>query len=284
MAPGYRERRYTSQDNLSLYFRDYGDPASTACPVLYLSGLTRNSKDFADIAERLSSTRRVICPDYRGRGRSDYAPDWRSYNPRTYISDIMHLLTVTNIHRVVVVGTSLGGLLTMALSVAVPSMLAGAIVNDIGPDIEPGGLSGIVDYIRTNRPQDNWMEAEATLKKMFPDMSRHDDDTWARMARNTFREGDDGKLHFDWDVNIVRPILEGDGPPDDLWSLYGGLKHVPMLAIRGGLSPILSDACFDRMAAVKPDLQRLTVEGVGHTPHLNEPESRKAIDEFFARI
>ena len=114
----YRERYYTSQNDLRLYFRDYGDPLALALPVLCLPGLTRNCKDFEDLAGRLSRQRRVVCPDYRGRGRSAYDPDWRKYTPRTCLQDIHHLLAAASLHRVVVIGTSLGGLLGMALAVS----------------------------------------------------------------------------------------------------------------------------------------------------------------------
>ena len=119
----FRERRVTSQDNLSLYLRDYGDPLSSATPVLCLGGLTRNSKDFRELAERLAGQRRVICPDYRGRGRSAYDPIWRNYTPTAYLTDVFHILSALNLHRVIVVGTSLGGLLAMGLGATMPSSL-----------------------------------------------------------------------------------------------------------------------------------------------------------------
>jgi len=280
----YRERHFTSHDGLALFFRDYGDPASERTPVLCLSGLTRNSKDFHDTALRLSATRRVLCPDYRGRGLSAYDPDPRNYVAPTYVRDVMNLLAATNVHRAVVIGTSLGGLLAMALSAAIPAALAGVVLNDIGPDINAGGLQSIIDYIRVDRPQPDWDSAVRTLKTLMPKVVFRDESAWMTVAQTTFRRGADGLLHFDWDVRIVEPLLN---PPDalpDLWALYRGLRHIPTLAIRGGESDILLQPCFERMAAEKPDLVRLTLPGIGHAPTLLEPESVAAIDDFVARL
>ncbi|MGB1548561.1 MAG: alpha/beta fold hydrolase, partial [Alphaproteobacteria bacterium] len=137
----YRSRHFLSQDGLRLYFRDYGDPLSEKAPLLCLAGLTRNSSDFHDLATRLMGERRILALDYRGRGRSDYDPDWRHYEARTYLNDIHHLLTATGVHRVVLVGTSLGGILSMALGAVMPMALAGVILNDVGPVVSTAGLA-----------------------------------------------------------------------------------------------------------------------------------------------
>src|SRR5581483_11660847 len=149
----YREGWFRSQDGLRLFYRDYDEAEGAATPVLCLSGLVRNSADFERVAARLAPKRRVIAPDYRGRGRSQYDPDWRRYEPRTYIGDIIDLLTVLGIERTVVIGTSLGGLLGMGLVALQPRLLAGLVLNDIGPELIPGGLARIIDYIGNDRPQ-----------------------------------------------------------------------------------------------------------------------------------
>lgn len=277
----YRERRLTAQDGLSLYYRDYGDPLATATPVLCLTGLTRNSKDYHDLATRLCAGRRVICPDYRGRGQSQYDSDWRHYSPTVYVNDIKHLLMSLNVHSVIVVGTSLGAFLAMGLAVAIPAAVAGAVLNDAGPDVDPGGLARILDYIGTDRPQTDWSAATATVKELFPSLSISTEDGWAQMARNTFREGDDGLLHFDWDVNLAKPMQKGLALPD-LWALFRALRHVPVLSLRGEISDVLSPETFERMAEDMPKLTRVTVPGVGHAPMLDEPVVVAALDEFFA--
>src|SRR5260221_4043182 len=132
VAP-FRGGRLGAQAGLALTSRDYGDPRPPRLPLVCLTGLTRNSADFADLADRHAGERRILCLDYRGRGRSAYDSDWRNYDPLIYVSDIAHLIAANDVHRAVVVGTSLGGVLTMALAVLKPTTLAAAVLNDIGP-------------------------------------------------------------------------------------------------------------------------------------------------------
>lgn len=283
MDDGFRERFYSSQDNLRLYFRDYGDARAKAIPILCLGGLTRNAKDFHDIALHLAP-RRLLCPDYRGRGRSAYDRDWRHYNPATYINDLVHLLAATNLHRIVVLGTSFGGLLAMALAVAAPTALAGVILNDIGPEVNMAGFDRILDFIRKDRPVRDWQTASREMRVMFPALSIRDEAGWLRMAQNTYREDSDGLLHFDWDVRIVKPILKDAGDLPDLWPMFRALRNIPTLALHGEVSDILSQDTFDRMALEKSDLERATVPGVGHAPSLAEPGSQNAVEQFLAGL
>ena len=280
----FLERRITSFDNLSLYIRDYGDPLDTRAPLLCLGGLTRNSKDFESLAERYSSDgRRVICPDYRGRGQSHYDPNWSNYDPRTYIRDIRDVLAALNVHRVVVMGTSLGGILGMGMAAAMPTALAAVIMNDVGPVVETDGLDFIIDYIKVDRPHDDWDAAVVTIQNMLPNLTFQDEGIWLKMAENTFRRCDDGKLRFDWDVNIAKPLLASDYEIPNMWPLFRALKDIPTLVLRGAESDILSPACFAEMQVVKPDLIAVEIPRAGHVPTLAEPESRAALDDFLGR-
>lgn len=277
------ERRIATQDNLSLYLRDYGDPLDPRPPLLCLGGLTRNSRDFDGLAQRHSADgRRAICPDYRGRGRSDYDPDPFNYDPRTYLRDIHDILSALDVHRVIVVGTSLGGILGMGMGAAMPTALAGVVLNDIGPEVQTEGMAHIIRYIREDRPQDSWDDAIATIRKMLPNLTFQDEGIWLRMAQNTFRECEDGKLRFDWDVDIVKPILAPSYSVPDMWPLFGSLRNVAVLALRGAESDILSPDCFRRMQKARPDMIAVEVPHCGHVPTLSEPESRAALDEFLA--
>jgi len=277
----FRECRYTAQDGLSLYYREYGAPDAPGTPVLCLTGLTRNSRDFHRVAAHLSTGRRVICPDYRGRGRSDYDTNSANYRPETYLGDIRHLLAVTGIDQVIVIGTSLGGLLAMAMGAMMPTALAGVVLNDVGPDIDRSGLERILDYIGTDRPHPDWASAARDLRVMFPTLSLQGDAEWEAASRATWREGDDGMLHFDWDVTLVEP-LRNDKDLPDLWPLFRGLGHIPLLSIRGALSDILSVETVATMAELHAGMRRVTVPGVGHVPSLSEPEAAAAIDDFIA--
>lgn len=275
-----RERHLTTRDNLQLFFRDWDVATGHATPVLCLPGLTRNSHDFLRLASHLAPARRVICPDMRGRGRSERARDWRSYDAATYLDDIRHLLAALGIGRVVIIGVSLGGLLGMAIGAAFPAVLAGLVVNDVGPDIAVGGQSRILDYVGRDRPQPGWPAAVRHLKDTFRNLSLDTEEDWLSFARGTYREGSDGQLHFDWDLDIIRPIVTPPEPLPDLWAFWRSVRGIPVLAIRGGASDILSPETFARMKAENPAAAQITLPGIGHCPSLNEPPVRKAIDDF----
>ena len=278
---GYRERRMTAQDGLSLYFRDYGDPLSPRRPLLCLAGLARNAKDFDGLAQRLATERRVVCPDYRGRGRSDYDPAWRNYRPEVYANDLFHLMAAANLHGVVVCGVSMGGLLAMGLSVLAPAQIVAVILDDVGPEVGDDGIERIRAYVGRDHPQPDWAAAVAEVKRLFPNLGLGDEADWRRFAEATFREGEDGRLHVDWDTSLAK-ALDHDAP--DLWPYYRALGPLPVLAFRGALSDVLSAETFARMAEVKSDLIAVTVPGVGHAPSLEHPQVEQAIDDFLARI
>ena len=278
----YAEKTYSAQDGLRLYYREYGDPLAPAMPLLCLTGLTRNSHDYHVLAGRVGQGRRVICPDYRGRGRSAHDPDWRNYQPRVYVGDILQLVAAANLHRFIVVGTSLGGLLAMGLAVAQPASLAGVVLNDVGPDINRDGLARIKGYIGRDAPQPDWDSAVRYAKQAFTTVGEKSEADWLRIARGTFRQGVDGLLHVDWDVALARP-LEQAGPIPDLWPLFRALRRIPTLAFRGALSDVLTATTFDRMQREHPALIAVTVAGAGHVPTLDEPEARDAFDAFLDR-
>jgi len=282
---GWHDRYYSAQDGLKLHFRDYGDALSPATPVLCLAGLTRNARDFHKLALRLSVERRVLAPDYRGRGGSAFDPDARNYRPETVLGDILHLLTLSGCHRAVVVGTSFGGVLAMAMAAACPTVLAGVVLNDVGPEISNEGMDRIRQYVGAEViPPDHEAGARQLAEMMgaaYPDFS-HDD--WLAEARARYPVMPDGSLGLEYDPAIAGPLADAGGRPVDLWALFGALARVPVLVIRGALSDILSEATFGRMAEAKPDLEGLTVEGRGHVPLLTEPSCATAIEAFLERI
>lgn len=279
----WRDRFYHSRDSIKLYYREYGDPASRRVPVLCLGGLTRNSQDFDLLARRLASERRVVCPDLRGRGESGRDPDWRNYRPEVYLDDLRQLLAVARLDEVIVIGTSLGGVLGMAFGVAMPTALRGVVLNDTGPEFDVAGIARIIDYVGEDEPQPDWESAARHMSDRFPHLSARNDHIWQRLVHNTYRLGPDGRLHVNWDLNLARglkQLVRRELP--DLWQLYRSLRAVPVLALRGAWSDVVTAAAFDRMAAEKPDLIRVTVRDVGHAPTLEEPEVETALNDFLA--
>lgn len=276
-----RERWIANRTGRRMLVRDHGDATDPRTPILALPGYARTGRDYEHVADWLAP-RRVVTLDYRGRGRSDREIDWRAYDPPGLLDDLRHLLVATGLHRVVVIGTSLGGILAMGMGVVLPSAVSAVVLNDVGPEVEPAGAEFVTEYIGRDNPQSDWPQAVATLKRMMPDLSLRTEEDWLTFARHTFREGDDGLLHVDWDPAIARPLLEPLGEPVDLWPLFRSLRRIPVLAIRGGESPILSAETLDRMSDLHPGMRRLILPGVGHAPTLDEPEARKAIRDFLA--
>ena len=281
----WRDRVFSAEDGLALYFRDYGDPTVEATPLLCLPGVTRSSKDFHDLALRHAPARRVVCPDYRGRGRSAYDPDWRNYRPETHLADMLALLAAAGLDRVVAVGTSAGGILAMALAVARPAALAGVVLNDIGPEVGEEGSARILrDSASDLRPVD-WAEGARLLRDTWGESyPLWDEGRWAAAARQTFIEANGEGLRLDYDLNVARALRAADGIPAEARQWFGALANIPTLAIRGAISDILSAHAFDQMAIMKPDLIRITVPDVGHAPDLGEPECAAGIDAFLARF
>jgi pimeloyl-ACP methyl ester carboxylesterase len=279
----FREYRFLSQDGRSLYYRDYGDPLAAPPPVLCLPGLTRNSRDFHTLASRLAKSRRVVCPDYRGRGRSDYDRDPRNYHPAVHLNDTRHLMTVTGVDDVVVVGTSFGGFMAMGLAAIAPSSLRAVVLNDVGPTVSEKGMRRIMDYIGKDSPQADWDAAIAELERMFPTLSGGSRAVLLEEARATWREGEDGMLHFDWDIRLAEVVTRSRAETDP-WVLFRALCGFPVLGLRGELSDVLSPETFDRMARTHPDLTAVTVPKRGHPLTLNEPEVTEALDAFLAQI
>ncbi|MEO1730201.1 MAG: alpha/beta hydrolase [Pseudomonadota bacterium] len=289
MANLYEEKRWTSEDGLELFYRDYpgGEGAGERSPIFCMHGLTRNSRDFADLAEHLSAQGwRVIVPEMRGRGFSEYAPNSTTYNPLQYVADVDKLLNDLEIERFISVGTSMGGLMTMLLAAAKPGRLEAVVMNDIGPQVETAGLSRIGGYVGQGRSYPTWMHAARSIASVhgeaFPD---YDLDQWLEMAKRTLVVSQNGRISYDYDMAIAEPFSQpGNAAPDNLWLAYEALRDVPMVLVRGELSDLLSADTVKQMGVRNPAMKLVTVPRVGHAPTLDEPEARAAIDALLASL
>lgn len=283
--PAFADRFWTSRDGLKLHFRDYPGRDDRP-PVLCLPGLTRNARDFSHVAEQLAGEWRVLCPDMRGRGDSAYAKDSATYNPMQYADDLVMLLEQEGIERFVSFGTSLGGLLTMIFAMTQPDRLAGVLLNDVGPEIDPAGLERIRSYVGQGRSFPTWMHAARSLEEaqgaVFPHYQIAD---WLATAKRCMVVGGNGRVVFDYDMKIAEPFSQPGGEAGvDMWPGIDGLKGRPVLLLRGGLSDILSPETLAKMAARLDDVEAVTVPNVGHAPMLDEPEAVAAIGRLLARI
>lgn len=281
----YADRRWTS-DGLSLYARDYpGAAGPVRLPVIAIHGLTRNSADFSAIAPVIAETgRRVIAVDVRGRGRSDRAPDPMTYQPPVYARDMLALMDQAEIGRAVFLGTSMGGLITMALAALAPDRVAAAILNDIGPEVAPEGLARIAAYTGRKVEIRTWADAADYARDIngvaLPHYTEAD---WDAFARRIFREGPGGVPEPDYDPDIAVPIRAAgkDALVPDLWPAFDNLaKARPILLVRGASSDLLSPGIAERMRAAAPHMDFVEVPGVGHAPMLDEPSAEVRIVEF----
>ncbi|KQU55868.1 alpha/beta hydrolase [Sphingomonas sp. Leaf339] len=281
----YANIHWWSNDGIRLHARDYpGDP--TKLPLICLPGLTRNARDFAAFAEARSGDRRVIAVDFRGRGESGYAKDPMTYVPLTYVQDVEALLIDQGIGRFVAVGTSLGGIVTMLLAGPARGRLAGALLNDIGPEIESAGLHRIRGYVGKGSSCPTWLHAARTVQENNADIyPEWELDQWLGMAKRLYRLTGNGRIVLDYDLRIAEPMrVPGAETGPDMWGALAGLVDIPVLLVRGEGSDLLGAATAVRMAAALPQSDLAVVPGVGHAPMLDEPVAAAAIDRWLARL
>jgi len=285
MTDAFRETYYRSGDGLVLYTRIYEPASGNGGCVLCLHGLTRNSRDFEDIAPHLAKRHRVVVPDLRGRGRSAHDPNIQNYNAQVYLADVLTLLGAINATQVAVIGTSLGGMLAMMLAATHRDRIAGIVLNDVGPEIDPVGLKRIKQYAGRLPAVRSWDEALEQTKTVYgaawPGL---DHLRWQTLVRRAYRENAAGIPQVDIDPKIGESLRSAPDVPMDLWPLWSAQHDVPTLAIRGAQSDILSAETFARMKRDRPNLEQLTVPNRGHVPLLDEPECVAAIDSFLLQL
>ncbi|MEZ5790418.1 MAG: alpha/beta hydrolase [Nitratireductor sp.] len=283
---------YTASDGLALAGRYYGrdsvGPHAMEMPVVCLPGLTRNSADFHELALHLSRDaemkRRVLCLDFRGRGMSAHDRNWENYNPLIEAEDTINGLAAAGIEHAAFIGTSRGGLVMMAIAAMRPAIMKAIVLNDIGPEIDGRGLVRIKTYIERGGDHANWSSAVAAMKaagqSQFP---AFDDNDWAKQARLIFEERN-GKIVRRYDPAILNTLkaINLDNPLPSLWPQFNGFSKMPTLAIRGGLSDLLSVEVFEKMAGVSPQLRQITVKDQGHAPDLGSSGLPQKIAAFLA--
>jgi pimeloyl-ACP methyl ester carboxylesterase len=282
----WKDAYWWSNDGLRLHYRDFAGPDDRP-PLLCLPGLTRNGRDFEPLARKLAGRWRMICPDLRGRAESAYAKDPMSYVPLTYLHDLERLLTDLALSRFVLVGTSLGGIIGMLMGSTRPDRLAGAVLNDVGPQIEEAGLARIRGYVGSGSNHATWVHAARGLSEtnsdIFPDYGL---EQWLAMAKRLYRLNSSGRVVLDYDMRIAEPLrVPGGEAGVDLWPALAGFTGVPTLIVRGELSDLFAAATAERMQAqIGGGTQIATVPRVGHAPVLDEPEALSAIEKLLSRV
>ncbi len=285
----WSDHYWWSSDGVRLHARVYAGPegSESAPPILCMPGLARNVRDFEDLAPHVAQYRKVIVIEFRGRGESAFAKDPMTYVPLTYVQDVVAMLDELAIERFAAIGTSLGGLVAMLLAAALPGRIVGAVLNDVGPELQTAGLERIRDYIGAGGSQPTWMHAARAFAELngavYPGYEIHD---WLRLTKRTHRLTAEGRIVTDYDKQIAAPLrVPGGGDAAmDLWPVYRALGDVPLLILRGELSDILARSAGEKMVAELPRARLVEVPGVGHAPTMDEAEARAAIDAWAAEL
>ncbi|GGX73152.1 alpha/beta hydrolase [Litorimonas cladophorae] len=286
LTEAYKDIFYNASDGLELYARDYRGEFLTPT-ILCMHGLTRNSADFHNLALQLRDKHRVISVDQRGRGLSAYDPDPQNYRPDIYCGDMFALMDHLQLPDVIAVGTSMGGLMTMMMAAMRPKSIRAAVINDIGPEIDPAGLERIKGYVGNAGPFRNWDEAVAAIKAQGPDVfPLYTEEDWINFSKRTCRERQDGSVEFAYDPALSTPFRTDDtsAAPPDLWPVFDALRSTPLLIIRGATSDILSPKTARKMQSRHPDCIVAEIPDIGHAPMLDEPESLLAIQNFLKAV
>ena len=283
MLTTYAEKYFRTRDGLRIYYRDYGKAIAGKAPVLCLAGSSSNIRSFEHVAPRLAEGRRVLAMDWRGHGRSDYDPNYQNYGFDTDMQDVLDLLAHEKIPQVIIVGTSRGGIITMWLAAHHPDVLAGAIMNDMGPAGTVEGMARLQKNFGLPNEFATFEEAALALRdRQVPGIDLTPAG-WLRHARQYFRQDADSKVRPDFDPGYALGFREMKGRRDN-WDQFAAMAKIPTLVVRGIVSDILDQPTVEEMKRRKPDLQVCIVPGRGHCPYLDEPESIAAIDAFLAAV
>ncbi len=276
-------------DGLRLHVRLHGRRVAGALPVVCLPGLTHTAAHFEPLASALARDparpRQVIALDYRGRGLSDYDPDPAHYNVQTELADVLTVTAALDCQPAVYIGTSRGGILSMLLATVRPDIMAGVVLNDIGPVIEMDGLLHIKSYVGKLPRIETVEQGAESLRRLFaPQFPKLTMDDWLAAARRTFKM-QDGRLVPTYDIALSKTLesVDAEHPLPPLWEAFDALKDVPAMAIRGANSTLLSPATLRDMAAHHPGLETLEVPDQGHPPLLAEPDVIARIADFIDR-
>lgn len=281
----WTDRFWYSAEGVRLHYRNYEGPRDKP-PILCIPGLTRNARDFEPVAERYAGDWRVISIELRGRGLSDHDSDPSRYTPHYYVADILKLLDQEGVADAVFFGTSLGAICTMLLASTDADRIAGAMLNDIGPEIDQAGIDRIGGYVGKEVRFDDWDQAVAALTERNQDVfPKWGPGEWERFTRRIMQETPDG-IRFQYDMRIADNFRAAtEGPQGANWHLYEALAGRPVLVLRGGRSDLLSADIADQMVERLPgDAELITVPDVGHTPNLEEPEAQAAMDRLLDRV
>ena len=286
LCQGFASAFVTAQDGLTLHVRRYGSRHASAHSVVCLPGLARTAADFHPLATALAADpanpRLVLALDYRGHGQSQYDRNPKNYAIRVALADLSAVLGAFEITSAIFVGTSFGGVLAMMLAVLPPTAVAGVILNDIGPVMEPRGLIRIKSYVGKLPIARNFEEGAEILRWLFEaQFTKLAPQDWVAFAQRTWREGH-GTLVPSHDPKLARALSFSLEHLPTLWDQFDALARIPLMVIRGANSDMLARPTLNEMLARRGQLDVVVVPDQGHAPLLAEPKVMRRVAAFVA--
>lgn len=270
---------FKTSDGLTLAYKDEG----RGTPVLCLAGLTRNSTDFNYMAPYAKDVR-LIRLDMRGRGKSDFAPDFNTYNLVREAQDVLELLDHLELPQVAIIGTSRGGLISMGIAAHQPERLLGVMLNDIGPVLDPAGLEAIMGFLGNRPPFKSYEEAAEKLPALSKGFANIPKERWQAEVRSRWIEKPDG-LHLRYDPKLRDAVLaQSHGDTVDLWQYFDAYEVLPLALVRGANSDLLTPETVKQMQARRPDMIYAEVKDRAHIPFLDEPEALGVLKQFLKDV
>jgi pimeloyl-ACP methyl ester carboxylesterase len=265
-----------------LAYYEWGDVRSDRV-LICAHGLTRSGRDFDALARAFGNQYRVICPDYPGRGASDWLSDPAEYQIPVYVADTITLIARLDVEQVDWIGTSMGGLIGMALASLPKTPLRTLVLNDAGPLVEAVALARIAQYVGQGPSFADFQSAEHYVRAVCAPFGPHSDEEWRFLTEVVVRPDNRGGLRLHYDPAIAQAFNTAPpGKPIDLWPVYDAIR-VPTLVIRGAESDLLSVETAKLMTQRGPRAQLVEIPGVGHAPTLMHPDQIGVVCGFLAK-
>jgi len=261
-------------------YTEWGDPANSRV-LICVHGLTRNGRDFDFLAQSLSGEYRVVCPDVVGRGRSDWLGNKAFYDIPQYAADMVTLLARLDVEGVHWLGTSMGGLIGMALAAQQNTPITRLVLNDVGPLLTAASLRRIAQYVGSAPRFDSVDQAEAFVRLVSAPFGQLSDAQWRHLTEHVIRTAADGRIEFAYDPGIAEALRKSlkEGKDIDLWPLYDAIR-CPTLVLRGALSDLLLPETVAQMASRGPRARTTEIAGVGHAPMLLDAAQVNIVSDF----
>jgi pimeloyl-ACP methyl ester carboxylesterase len=265
-------------ETVRLNYYDWG-PRMHRKRVVCVHGLTRQGRDFDELAKGLAKVRRIVCPDLVGRGRSGWITDKKLYSLDTYAAHMSGLLDHLGFEGIEWVGTSLGGLIGMRLAADRPELIGRLVLNDIGPELEFGGVKTIATYVGQDPRFKRLGDVAEYLKKVHADFGNLTDAQWSDMTTHSVIRHPEGGYGLHYDPAIGLPFKSITKPPPPTWEQWERIT-CPVLLLRGERSGLVSAATATRMAKTGPKAEVVTIKGVGHAPALMSEDQIAIVRDF----